>query len=177
MWQPCLFTTKILWIISHLRFQGSGGLNWKENREQLLSIRTLICYVHSLLEMSSGKAAISTWLKTHGSCTLRTGIHYWKNNKGKFFSPFLFPSLSLCCCRESCVLEKTQGLEGIRIMSGNKGEEWRWKGTLPEAFSHKAWWFWATQNGSLHLRCVTEVRPWLSPTHNPFSALLVPGSC
>lgn len=115
VWQPCWFTSEISWIISHLGFQGSGGLNWKENWEQLLSIRDLIHYVHSLLEMSPSKAAISTWLKTHGSSPLRAGIHYWKNNKGKFFFFFSF------CCWEICFLEKSQGLEGIWIMSGNKG--------------------------------------------------------
>lgn len=120
MWQPCWFTSGISWIISHLQFQGLGGLNWKENWEQLLSIWDLIYYVHSLLEMSPGKAAISTWLKTHGNSPLRAGIHYWKNNKGKFFPPLL-SSLSLSLCWESCFLEKSQGLEGIWIMSGNKG--------------------------------------------------------
>ena len=137
VWQPYWFTSEISWIISHLGFQGSEGLNWKENWEQLLSIGDRSHYVHSLLEMSPSKAAISTWLKTHARSPLRAGIHYWKNNKGKF----LFSSL--LCCWESCFLEKSQGLEGLWIMSGNKGRNGGRRAHFQKSFHTKAWWSWA----------------------------------
>ena len=168
VWQPYWFTSEISWIISHLGFQGSGGLKWKENWEQLLSIWDRSHYVHSLLEMSPSKAAISTRLKTHGSSPLRAGIHYWKNNKGKF----LFSSLSLCCW-ESCFLEKSQGLEGIWIMSGNKGQNGGGRAHFQKSFHTKHDGPGQLKVSRPVLDVIISIGPGLPLTHYPSSELLV----